>query len=111
MRTLIAACVLGMATSALAQGPSKLETPSRYALTRESDTLNVGLTLIKADNSGRADPSLGGLDSTLRGVLRFTGYRGIAGGASARSFLERRSISRSKARTAYTCESFARSSA
>lgn len=82
MRTLIAACVLAMATSAPAQGPSERQAPARYVRARESDTLNVGLTLIKADNSGRTDPSLGGLDSTLRGVLRFTGYRGIAGGAS-----------------------------
>ena len=72
MRALIAALSLSAATSGFAQTPNP----------RPSDTLNVGLVLIRADNSGRSDPSLGGLDSTLRGVLRFTGYRGVGAGGS-----------------------------
>jgi len=73
MRTLIAALSLSAAASAFAQTPGAA---------RASDTLNVSLVLIRADNSGRSDPSLGGLDSTLRGVLRFTGYKGVGAGAS-----------------------------
>jgi hypothetical protein len=73
MRTLIAALSLGIAASAFGQAPSG---------TRPSDTLNVSIVLIRADNSGRTDPALGGLDSTLRGVLRFTGYRGVGFGSS-----------------------------
>jgi hypothetical protein len=73
VRTLIAALSLGIATSAFGQVTST---------GRPSDTLVVSFALIRADNSGQSDPSLGGLDSTLRRVLRFTGYRGIGGAAS-----------------------------
>jgi hypothetical protein len=73
MRTLITALSLSIATSAFGQNANPA---------RPSDTLNVGFVLIRADNSGRTDPSLGGLDSTLRGVLRFTGYRGVGAAAS-----------------------------
>jgi hypothetical protein len=73
MRTLIAALSLGIAASAFGQTPSAGRAP---------DTLVASFVLIRADNSGQTDPSLGGLDSTLRGVLRFTGYRGLAGASS-----------------------------
>jgi hypothetical protein len=73
MRTLIAVLSLALGASAYGQTPNNA---------RMRDTLNVGVILIAVDNSGRTDPSLGGLDSTLRGVLRFTGYRGLGGGGS-----------------------------
>jgi hypothetical protein len=47
-----------------------------------TEPMTVGFTLIRADNSGYSDPSLGGLDSTLRSVLRFTGYRAVSSGFS-----------------------------
>lgn len=74
MRTLITALALATALSGLA-GAQNNPQPKGAPLV-------VSFILIKADNSGRTDPSLGGLDSTLRGVLRFTGYRGIAAGSS-----------------------------
>jgi hypothetical protein len=76
MRTLIAVLSLGIAASAFGQAPSA---------GRSSDTVVVSFVLVRADNSGRSDPSLGGLDSTLRHVLRFTGYHGV-GAASSIAF-------------------------
>jgi hypothetical protein len=64
---------LGIATAASGQTPSAVRAP---------DTLVVSFVLIQADNSGQTDKSLGGLDSTLRGVLRYTGYRGLGAGSS-----------------------------
>lgn len=38
-------------------------------------TVTLNFQLIEASNSGLRDPALAGLDSTLRSVLRFSGYR------------------------------------
>lgn len=44
---------------------------------RESQTVWLNFTLIRADNSGARDKSLAGLDTVLRDVLKFTGYHAI----------------------------------
>jgi len=46
---------------------------------RESEMVSLTFSLIRADNTGRRDESLAGLDSLLRGVLKFTGYHVVSG--------------------------------
>jgi hypothetical protein len=82
MRLLIVAAALSMATTTLAQAPRAAQPSARDALGHDADTLRVSVGLIRADNKGPSDRTLGGLDSTLRGVLRFSAYHGIAFGAS-----------------------------
>jgi hypothetical protein len=42
---------------------------------RETATVSLNFQLIAAENTGTRDPGVAGLDSLLRGVLKFTGYR------------------------------------
>jgi hypothetical protein len=42
---------------------------------REPATVTLSFGLVAAENTNRRDPSLVGLDSLLRGVLKFSGYR------------------------------------
>jgi len=42
---------------------------------REPATVTLSFALVAAENTNRRDPSLTGLDSLLRGVLKFSGYR------------------------------------
>lgn len=42
---------------------------------REPATVTLSFQLVSAENSGTRDPGVAGLDSLLRGVLKFTGYR------------------------------------
>jgi hypothetical protein len=42
---------------------------------RDPTTLTLHFQLIAADNSGRRDPNVAGVDSLLRGVLKYSGYR------------------------------------
>jgi hypothetical protein len=53
-------------------------TPVLERYDREPESVSVGFVIIRADTSGRTDPSLAGLDLTLRNVLRFTGYQAVS---------------------------------
>lgn len=53
-------------------------TPVLERYDREPESVSVGFIIIRADTSGRTDPSLAGLDLTLRSVLRFTGYQAVS---------------------------------
>jgi hypothetical protein len=55
------------------------------AYDREPASVNLSFQLISAENTATRDASLAGLDSLLRGVLRFTGYRLIGTSVAAAS--------------------------
>ena len=42
---------------------------------REPATVTLSFQLVSAENTNTRDPAVAGLDSLLRGVLKFTGYR------------------------------------
>lgn len=52
---------------------------------RETATVSLNFQLVAAENTGTRDPGVASLDSLLRGVLKFTGYRLLSTSVAAAS--------------------------